>query len=253
VEVDITGQHSCPQSHLSLLGSLTSYGHGGTWRRKWERLKITGGQGSHNKPIGCGASGAYTLGPADEEEEEGPGQPGCEPCTDCSLCASGILTLCAPGILTLCARHTDSLCVRHTDPLCIRHTDSLCARHTDSEHQAYRLFERQAYWLFERQAYWLFECQAYGLFELYSCPSAIDLYWWNLASAQFYVFGKLKDALEISDSHLMAVSMLRFRSGFESNTSLFTTRAWKISSYSVLSAWTSTVTMWKNKGLVTKL
>jgi hypothetical protein len=29
--------------------------------------KITGGQGSHNKPIGCGASGAYSLGPDDEE------------------------------------------------------------------------------------------------------------------------------------------------------------------------------------------
>jgi len=26
------------------------------------------GQGSHNKPIGCGASGAYALGPDDEEE-----------------------------------------------------------------------------------------------------------------------------------------------------------------------------------------
>jgi len=29
--------------------------------------KITGGQGSHNKPIGCGASGAYAPGPDDEE------------------------------------------------------------------------------------------------------------------------------------------------------------------------------------------
>jgi hypothetical protein len=29
-----------------------------------------GGQGSHNKPIGCGASGAYAPGPDDEEEEE---------------------------------------------------------------------------------------------------------------------------------------------------------------------------------------
>jgi len=28
-----------------------------------------GGQGSHNKPIGCGASGAYGPGPDDEEEE----------------------------------------------------------------------------------------------------------------------------------------------------------------------------------------
>jgi hypothetical protein len=32
--------------------------------------KITGRQGSHNKPIGCGASGAYAPGPDDEEEEE---------------------------------------------------------------------------------------------------------------------------------------------------------------------------------------
>jgi hypothetical protein len=31
--------------------------------------KITGRQVSHNKPIGCGASGAYALGPDDEEEE----------------------------------------------------------------------------------------------------------------------------------------------------------------------------------------
>jgi len=28
-----------------------------------------GGQGSQNKPIGCGASGAYAPGPEDEEEE----------------------------------------------------------------------------------------------------------------------------------------------------------------------------------------
>ena len=27
---------------------------------------MTGGQGSHNKPTGCGASGAYALGPDDE-------------------------------------------------------------------------------------------------------------------------------------------------------------------------------------------
>jgi len=65
----ITVQHSCPQFHLSLLGFLASYGRGGTWQQKWECLKITGGQGSHNKPIGCGASGAYALGPDDEEEE----------------------------------------------------------------------------------------------------------------------------------------------------------------------------------------
>jgi len=29
-----------------------------------------GGQGSHNKPIGCGASRAYVSGPDDEEETE---------------------------------------------------------------------------------------------------------------------------------------------------------------------------------------
>jgi hypothetical protein len=66
----ITGQHSRPQFHLSLLGFLASYGYGGTWRRKWERLKITRGQGSHNKPIGCGVFGAYAPGPDEEEEEE---------------------------------------------------------------------------------------------------------------------------------------------------------------------------------------
>jgi len=31
--------------------------------------KYRGGQASHNKPIGCGASGAYAPGPDDEEEE----------------------------------------------------------------------------------------------------------------------------------------------------------------------------------------
>jgi hypothetical protein len=68
----ITGQHSRPQFHLSLLGSLMLYGHGGTWRRKWESLKITGGgQGLHNEPTGCGATGAYAPGPDDEEEREG--------------------------------------------------------------------------------------------------------------------------------------------------------------------------------------
>jgi len=67
----ITGRHSHPLFHLLLPGSLVSYGRGGTWRRKWEYLKITGGgQGSHNKPIDCGASGAYALSP-DYEEEEG--------------------------------------------------------------------------------------------------------------------------------------------------------------------------------------
>jgi hypothetical protein len=32
--------------------------------------KITGGQESHIKPIGCGASRAYAPGPDDEEEED---------------------------------------------------------------------------------------------------------------------------------------------------------------------------------------
>ena len=31
---------------------------------------VEGGQGSHNKPLGCGASGAYAPGLDDEEEEE---------------------------------------------------------------------------------------------------------------------------------------------------------------------------------------
>jgi hypothetical protein len=31
--------------------------------------KITEGQGSHNKPIGCGVFGAYAPSPNDEEEE----------------------------------------------------------------------------------------------------------------------------------------------------------------------------------------
>jgi len=67
----ITGQHSRPQFHLSLLGSLTSYGRGGTWRRDWERLNHGWGwwvSGSHNKPKGCNASGAYAPGPDEEEE-----------------------------------------------------------------------------------------------------------------------------------------------------------------------------------------
>jgi hypothetical protein len=67
----ITGQHSSPQFHLSLLGSLAPYGCGGTWQQKWERLKSRGGQGSHNKPTGCSASGAYALGPEEEEETGG--------------------------------------------------------------------------------------------------------------------------------------------------------------------------------------
>ena len=36
------------------------------------KSKLTGeGQGSHKKPIGCGASGAYAPGPNDDEEDEG--------------------------------------------------------------------------------------------------------------------------------------------------------------------------------------
>jgi hypothetical protein len=69
----ITGQHSRPQFHLLLLGSLRPYGDGGTGRGKWECLKIRGGggQGLHNKPIDGGASGAYAPAPDDEEEREG--------------------------------------------------------------------------------------------------------------------------------------------------------------------------------------
>jgi hypothetical protein len=62
-------QNFLPQFHLSLLGSLESYERGGAWRRKWKRLKIRGdAQGSHNKTIGCGASGAHAPGTDDEEE-----------------------------------------------------------------------------------------------------------------------------------------------------------------------------------------
>jgi len=32
---------------------------------------ISAGERQHNKSIGCSASGAYALGPDDEEEEEG--------------------------------------------------------------------------------------------------------------------------------------------------------------------------------------
>jgi hypothetical protein len=62
------GQHSRPQFHLSLLGSLVLYGHGGAWWQKYERLNHggRGGSGSHNNPIGCGASGAYAPGPVEE-------------------------------------------------------------------------------------------------------------------------------------------------------------------------------------------
>jgi len=36
-----------------------------------ETSKITGGgQGSQNKPIGCGASGAYAPGPDDEKRRQ---------------------------------------------------------------------------------------------------------------------------------------------------------------------------------------
>jgi len=44
-----------------------------TWRHLAAEVgmsKITGGQGSHNKPIGCGASGAYASGLDDKEEGE---------------------------------------------------------------------------------------------------------------------------------------------------------------------------------------
>jgi hypothetical protein len=34
---------------------------------KYERQNHGGGGGSHNKPIGCGASGAYAPGPVDEQ------------------------------------------------------------------------------------------------------------------------------------------------------------------------------------------
>jgi hypothetical protein len=70
----ITGRHSRPQFHLSLLESLTPCGREGAWRRKWECLKSQGGQGSRNKPIGCGASGADALGPDEEEEEKEEGE-----------------------------------------------------------------------------------------------------------------------------------------------------------------------------------
>ena len=44
-----------------------------TWRRLAAEVatsKITGGgEWSHNKPIGCGLSGAYAPGPDDEEED----------------------------------------------------------------------------------------------------------------------------------------------------------------------------------------
>ena len=99
----------------------------------------------------------------------------------------------------------------------------------------------------------LFVGTAYRLFEPYRCPSALDVYWWNLASSDFYVYGKLICVLEISDFHLMASSKMRSRSGLESSTSPFTIRAWKISLCSVLSAWKSTITIRRNKGLVTKL
>jgi len=64
-------QNFRPQFRLSLLGSLETYGRGGAWRREWERLKNQreGGQGSHNKPIGYGASGAHAAGTDDEEEK----------------------------------------------------------------------------------------------------------------------------------------------------------------------------------------
>jgi hypothetical protein len=44
-----------------------------TWRclaAKVGKSKTTGRLRVHNKPIDCGASGAYSLGPDNEEEEE---------------------------------------------------------------------------------------------------------------------------------------------------------------------------------------
>jgi len=56
--------------HLSLLGSLVSYGRGGAWRWKWEHLNHGGGDWVCTiSLIGCGASGAYAPGPDDKEEE----------------------------------------------------------------------------------------------------------------------------------------------------------------------------------------
>jgi hypothetical protein len=53
--------------HLSLLGSLVSYGRGDAWRWKWER--VNGGvKGCTISLIGCGTSRAYALGPDEKED-----------------------------------------------------------------------------------------------------------------------------------------------------------------------------------------
>ena len=76
----IIGQHSRPQFHLSLLGSLAA--EVGTYKPR-------GGSGSHNKPIGCGASEAYSPGPEEEEEMVNPFL--CVPC--CKYFAALILSV----------------------------------------------------------------------------------------------------------------------------------------------------------------
>ena len=48
-----------------------------------------GGQGSHNKPTGCGASGAYAPCPDKEEEEEEYIYIYVSTMRNCALCASG--------------------------------------------------------------------------------------------------------------------------------------------------------------------
>ena len=67
----IISQHSRPQFHLSLLGSLASYGRGRRLAAEMGTSKITGG-GGNGRTINlyCGASGSYAPGPDDDEEEE---------------------------------------------------------------------------------------------------------------------------------------------------------------------------------------
>jgi hypothetical protein len=45
---------------------------------------------------------------------------------------------------------------------------------------------------------------------------------------------------------------VRSRNGFGSRMSPATVRAWEISPYVMTSAWTTFLTMWKNRGLVSK-
>jgi hypothetical protein len=63
----ITGQHSRP--FVARISRVIW-----TWRHLAAKVGTSkirgGGQGSHNKPIGCGVSGAYAPGPDKEEEEE---------------------------------------------------------------------------------------------------------------------------------------------------------------------------------------